>query len=75
MPPRARAVLLASLCSTVGAQKLDVLWLVAARTGAVEVRKLRHADHDWLSSFRQHLVWERDAKGSFQLVAPRPDAP
>jgi hypothetical protein len=77
-----------ALCAEADARKLDVLWLVDVRTGAVEVRKLRHADHDWLedrgrfpggdawlASFRRHLVWERDARGTHELVAPRADEP
>jgi hypothetical protein len=77
-----------ALCAEADARTLDVLWLVDVRTGAVEVRKLRHADHDWLedrgrfpggnewlASFRRHLVWERDAKGTLRLAAPRADEP
>jgi hypothetical protein len=77
-----------ALCAEADARKLDVLWLVDVRTGAVEVRKLCHADHDWLedrgrfpggdewmASFRRNLVWKRDAKGKHQLAAPRADEP
>jgi hypothetical protein len=79
---------IAALCSEADARKLDVLWLVDVRTGAVEVRKLRHADHDWLedrgrfpggaewlASFRRRLAWEPDPKGTLRLVAPPADEP
>jgi hypothetical protein len=75
-----------ALCADADARQLEVLWLVEVRTGAVEVRRLRRSDHEWLgdqgrvpgtdvwlASFRRHLVWERDGKGRFQLVAPRAD--
>lgn len=76
-----------ALCADAGARGLEVLWLVEVLTGAVEVRTLRRSDHEWLedggrvpgrdewlTSFRRHLVWERDAKGRFRLVAPPAEA-
>jgi hypothetical protein len=77
-----------ALCADADARQLEVLWLVEVRTGAVEVRRLRRSDHEWLTdggrvsggdvwlaSFRRHLVWERDDQGRFRLVAPRADTP
>ena len=77
-----------ALCAEAEARRLEVLWLVEARTGAVEVRTLRRSDHEWLTdgervpagdawlaSFRRHLVWERDPKGRFRLAAPPAEPP
>jgi hypothetical protein len=78
-----------ALCADADARKREVLWLVEARTGAVETRSLSRdahewlvqdqtrfpGGHEWLAFFRSQLAWERDGNGRFQLAAPRAETP
>jgi hypothetical protein len=78
-----------ALCADTGAREREVLWLVDARTGAVEARSLSRAAHDWLvqdrtrfaggnewlAFFRSQLAWERDGNGKYRLAAPRAETP
>lgn len=64
--------------------KLEVLWIIEAETGAaklVEVSRDKYgwliwdsnttgARRDWLKSFQNRLVWEKDKNGKFELVFP-----
>jgi hypothetical protein len=57
-----------ALCADADARKLDVLWLVEVRTGAVEVRTLGRSDE---ARPLPELAWERDGNGRFQPRTPR----
>ena len=65
--------------------KIELLWIIEAKTGETKVLELSRDKYDWLiwkqdkfktrtdwlRFYNQQLVWEKDKDGKFQLVAPK----
>jgi len=64
--------------------KLEVLWIIEAETGKTKLVEISRDKYDWLiwdsnttgsradwlKSFQNRLIWEKDKNGKYQLVFP-----